>query len=74
MNNSPGVRRERFGAIGVFIFPMNNGEPRSYLEFPNHQFQIWRFPEIGVYPEIVLFLDWDFPLQFTHPPAIGVPP
>ena len=35
----PVVRRERFGAFGVPIFPIYSlfdGEPRSYLEFPNH--------------------------------------
>ena len=35
----PVVGRERFGAFGVSIFLIYflfNGEPRSYLEFPNH--------------------------------------
>ena len=34
----PVVRKERFGARGIpipYIFPIY-GEPRSYLEFPNH--------------------------------------
>ena len=30
------VRRERFGAVGVFICPMKWGASWSYLEFPNH--------------------------------------
>jgi len=33
------VRRERFGARGVYIpynFPIQWGAIRSYLEFPNH--------------------------------------
>ena len=28
--------RERFGAMVVSIFPMKNGEPRSFQEFPKH--------------------------------------
>ena len=36
----PLVRRERFGARGIHIpnkYSLFNGEPRSYLEFPNQQ-------------------------------------
>ena len=39
----PVVRRERVGAMGIktpqkySLFNLFNGEPRSYLEFPNHQ-------------------------------------
>ena len=45
MYSYPVVRRERFGAVGVPIFPIDslfNGEPRSYLEFPNHAI-VWNW-------------------------------
>ena len=43
-NRNPVVGRERFGAFGVPICPIYslfNGEPRSYLEFPNHLIDRW---------------------------------
>ena len=39
MVNSEGVLRNELGVSRnspTFRFPMNNGEPWSYLEFPNH--------------------------------------
>ena len=55
----PVVRRERFGAFGVFIFPIDslfNGEIRSYLEFPNHLVETQR----------MIWHDLTIPLKFWY--------